>query len=108
MENRFSKLWGNRDWSWVETDIHCWKHMHGDGNGPNLIKDIANILPKQKHKLAIQAGGNCGMFPVEYDKYFNICFSFCGISSSYRRDRHGSVTTIFLINFMYIYNMSHN
>ena len=59
MENRFSTLWGNRNWSWVETDIHCWKHMHGEGNGPNLIKDIANILPKQKHKLAIQAGGNC-------------------------------------------------
>jgi len=76
MENRFSKLWGNRDWSWVETDVHCWKHMHGEGNGPNLIKDITNILPKQKHKLAIQAGGNCGMFPIEYDKYFKRVITF--------------------------------
>jgi len=76
MENRHSKIWGKKDWQWVKTDYNCWHHMHKSGNGPDVIRDVARILPKEKRNLVIQAGGNCGMFPVEYDKYFQRVVTF--------------------------------
>jgi FkbM family methyltransferase len=76
MENRHSKIWGNRDWQWVKTDYNCWEHMHKTGNGPDVIRDVARMLPKEKRNLVIQAGGNCGMFPVEYDRYFQRVVTF--------------------------------
>ena len=50
--------------------------MHKEGNGPNVIRDVARMLPKEKRNLVIQAGGNCGMFPVEYDRYFHRVVTF--------------------------------
>ena len=76
MENKFSQVWGNREWQWVETDKHCWKHMHVKGNGPDMVRAVTNFLPKDKRKLIIQAGGNCGMVPLEYSKYFDRVVTF--------------------------------
>ena len=76
MENRHSDIWGNRDWQWVKTDHNCWVHMHKKGNGPNVVRDIARSVIGKKRNLVIQAGGNCGMFPVEYDRYFKRVVTF--------------------------------
>ena len=76
MENRHSKLWGDKKWQWVKTDKHCWKHMHIEGNGPKMCRSVAEFLPKEKRHLIIQAGGNCGMVPMEYSRYFDRVVTF--------------------------------
>jgi len=76
MENRFSELWDNRNWKWPKTDIHCWRHMNRTLCGPFVIREVSGFLPKEKRNLIIQAGGNCGMFPYEYAKFFKRVITF--------------------------------
>lgn len=76
MESRFSNIWGNRFWHWQKSDIHCWKHMHQKGNGPSVCLDVKTVTGKSRPELIIQAGGNCGMFPMEYLRWFNRVITF--------------------------------
>lgn len=83
MANRHSKLWCDRDWSWPDEDIHCWKHLHK--HGPRIVQDITGLLPTDQRNLVIQAGGNCGMYPYEYVKHFKKVVTF---EPCYRNFKH--------------------
>ena len=74
MENRYSVTWGKKNWLWPNTDVHCWKHLHKEGNGPSSCRQVSQLTSEKK--LIIQAGGNCGMVPYEYSKFFDRVVTF--------------------------------
>ena len=65
MENRFSKIWDNRNWLWPKTDIHCWRHMNRTLCDPTVIREVSRVLPKENRNFIIKAGGNCGKLPYQ-------------------------------------------
>ena len=54
MENKFSQVWGNREWQWVETDTHGGNEMHDNGNGADMGSDVTKCRTNYNSKLIIR------------------------------------------------------
>lgn len=55
-------------WLWPVEDIWAWKWLNKIGHF-DLPIQISKFLPSTD--LVIQAGGNCGLYPKQYSKFFN-------------------------------------
>jgi len=69
---RDSNVYG-KHWLWPKEDIGVWKHFHK----PDIINSLDEILSLCKSKrTVIQAGGNCGIYPVYFSKHFSKVITF--------------------------------
>lgn len=56
---------------WPESDVHCMAAMR------ESLTDIQHIIPFVKNfDTCIQAGGNVGIWPLEFSKYFKNVYTF--------------------------------
>jgi FkbM family methyltransferase len=71
----------NGKWLWPVEDTLCWEFFNKfeiKEWGPNnhLPNEVLKLLPKEKRKLIIQAGGNSGFYPSIYSHSFERVITF--------------------------------
>lgn len=83
LEFRENKIFSNQKFLWPEEDKATWKQFSRPtpfGDIPYLFYDFPNIIseliPLDKRKLVIQAGGNGGIYPIQYSKLFSEVITF--------------------------------
>lgn len=61
------------NWLWPKEDSGVWKHFHHKDtlDSLNIITNLCN-----RKRTVIQAGGNCGIYPVYFSKYFKKVITF--------------------------------
>jgi len=61
------------DLLWPADDIHCWEHLNIDRffHEPEEISNHSN-----RKGLILQAGGNCGLYPKIYSRFFDKVITF--------------------------------
>lgn len=57
---------------WLEKDTQCWDLILNDWRVMNEV--IAGLI--QGNDLVVQAGGNCGLYPLLYSQYFKHVVTF--------------------------------
>jgi len=76
---------GPGQWLWPKEDQQCWNYFNigerdsfkGQDNDPyHLPHDILKLLPNDKRNLIMQAGGNGGLYPSIYAKFFKQVITF--------------------------------
>lgn len=78
---------GAGQWLWPKEDQQCWNYFNvyerdgfknqGTDQSPyHLPHDILKLLPKNKRNLIMQAGGNGGLYPAIYSKFFKQVITF--------------------------------
>ncbi len=73
------------EWLWPREDILTWEFFHkneraawsdGSANIIHFPNEIIKLLPQNKRKLIIQAGGNAGLYPKLYSTMFEKVITF--------------------------------
>jgi len=73
------------EWLWPREDILTWEFFHkneraawsdGSTNIIHFPNEIIKMLPQNKRKLIIQAGGNAGLYPKLYSTMFEKVITF--------------------------------
>jgi len=67
-----SNLYGN-GWVWPRCDKRVWKHLHHPDSVSSL-EVLVKLCPQKR--TVIQAGGNCGINPHYFSKYFKSVYTF--------------------------------
>lgn len=83
LEIRDSKIFGP-GWVWPADDVTAWKffnkHTHIFGtveyHSATLPQEIVELLPLQQRNIVLQAGGNSGLYPKQYSKFFKKVITF--------------------------------
>lgn len=75
-DNKFvvknSQIYGN-DWVWPSDDKRVWKHLHH----PDSVSSLETLIQLCNQKrTVVQAGGNCGINPKYFSKYFKTVYTF--------------------------------
>jgi FkbM family methyltransferase len=70
LEYRESNIYGGQ-WLWPADDVSTWKYLHKHTELPLEV-----IKKCQTRNLIIQAGGNAGLYPKIYSKYFETVMTF--------------------------------
>lgn len=60
-------------WLWPKDDTGVWKHFHHRDTIQSLNEIVSLCTDK---RTVIQAGGNCGIYPVYFSKYFEKVITF--------------------------------
>lgn len=64
---------GVTDWMWVEEDSGAWDGPHDEWM--NTHRD-AYLNASRERNVVVQAGGNCGLYPRLFAKYFKTVYTF--------------------------------
>ena len=62
-------------WVWPTEDEGAWEGPVSDWEESHK-KTILQLCPQDKRRVAIQAGGNCGLYPVLLSKIFETVYTF--------------------------------
>lgn len=73
LDRRIANLEGNDiPLYWVTSDRDCFNYVVHDWN--EYAHQIMSLVPQKT--FVVQAGGNCGLYPLMYSKYFERVFTF--------------------------------
>lgn len=64
---------GVTGWTWVKEDDGAWAGPHQEWM--NTHRD-AYLAASRERNVVVQAGGNCGLYPRLFAKYFNTVYTF--------------------------------
>ena len=73
------------EWLWPREDILTWEFFHknektawsdGSTNIIHLPNEVEKLVPQNKRRLIIQAGGNAGLYPKLYSTMFEKVITF--------------------------------
>lgn len=69
------------EWLWPKEDVLCWEFFNRHelrewGPKNHLPNEIIKLVPGDKRKLIIQAGGNSGFYPSMYSNMFERVITF--------------------------------
>lgn len=81
---------GIGQWVWPKEDVRCWRYFNSGEKEYfkqqfnqstscqpyHLPHDILSLLPDNKRNLVFQAGGNGGLYPSIYSKFFKQVITF--------------------------------
>lgn len=68
-------------WLWPQEDVLCWEFYNKFeikewGANNHLPNEVIKLIPKDKRKLILQAGGNSGFYPSLYSSMFDRVITF--------------------------------
>lgn len=68
-------------WLWPKEDVLCWEFFNKHeikewGEKNHLPHEVIKLVPENKRKIILQAGGNCGFYPLLYSNMFNSVITF--------------------------------
>lgn len=67
-----SEIYGN-GWVWPSNDKRVWKHLHH----PHSVSSLETLIQLcDQKRTVVQAGGNCGINPKYFSRYFKTVYTF--------------------------------
>jgi FkbM family methyltransferase len=62
-----------KGWVWPKKDEACWTFLTNPKRD-NIPKQLSSLV--SNHRVVVQAGGNAGMYPRQYEEFFDTVYTF--------------------------------
>lgn len=69
-----------KHWLWPKEDVGVWGHFHKT----DVVNSLHNVVKLcESKRTVIQAGGNCGIYPIYFARHFNKVMTFEPIADNF-------------------------